>query len=552
MTEIHPTIEPQWHEFTANFIYNKNGLKPFFGWDSIIKQYNGLKNFQFRAVGKTWNAELYYQESGIEPPESDKTPDGTSIQVETIRELRIKIWDDDDPHSSGENYEDSLNSLMVHASPRWKNCGVNYPYKQLGEAVNVKVQGSNLDPQDYPTIISSAMGRAGINSDYFKQIHELSNIQDVALYVRLNKNRSGPIYAAEGPLVQISRVLQSDREGYRSLKQDNSDQQGARVPGWNNAAILDSYNIRQLFPDHNLGKEVKHYYVKSPLNRPDSDPLAHPKLEVAYQTKRTDGTLYWSNLDQFEQEAKETLYSVLDEAGMPTACGVDDPFVPDEIWTPKNEEDYPVKQLPLQEVKTRQRDIVVEYLGHKGGFTPTQKEIVDHLRTDGGEISPQELADNINRHEDTVYRNLKEMEELLYREHDHVSLTPHISDLLGQAINEAAGAIERASNAMARAKDAAERGFDEATGALLAYCEQYGIDVDTQSEAKATIRMGRVKGSEEAKKHLQELYDLWKKAGRDPIDLRLRKFQCKYEVGDRIIGTELKTLRGKVWQHVSD
>ncbi|MFC4550077.1 MULTISPECIES: hypothetical protein [Halorussus] len=64
------------HEFAANYIFDEDGLSPFFGCDYVVKANGGSHVAEFQFEGKTWVTKLYYQDSGIMNPGAT-TPQGT-------------------------------------------------------------------------------------------------------------------------------------------------------------------------------------------------------------------------------------------------------------------------------------------------------------------------------------------------------------------------------------------------------------------------------------------------------------------------------------------
>jgi len=49
--------------------------------------------------------------------------------------------------------------------------------------------------------------------------------------------------------------------------------------------------MSEAWPEHDLPKEVKHYYAREAFQADPDDPLAHPKLGASYQVSRWDDTL---------------------------------------------------------------------------------------------------------------------------------------------------------------------------------------------------------------------------------------------------------------------
>ena len=523
-------VRPTSHEFTANAIWNEHGLKPFFGADAAAKSAGGSRKSQFTHGGETWTATLYYQDSGFVVPESGTTPSGTEMELEEIREYRIAIDRHPDEDHVGEQ------GLNAHIAPRWKgmevekNDGTRKKFSVpdgLGDAVNVRLSGSNIEYTRYIPLLQAAAESVGINGWYFDRadLHDYSNVVDAERYVRVKKDRSGPVHARDGPLASMGHLLENDRSGFRSITQNDTDPHGNSLPGYYHTAVLGPERVRELFPDHDFPREVKHYYAREALSKPDSHPLAHPKVGVSYQTSKWDRKIGWDEIDSLTDQLDETLHSVLADAGIPVRSGnVGDgeggtgPYKPDPYFDAVDMErpDDHLYGLDLTQIRHDQQSVVVRHLAD--GLSPVEWESLETLVTDGGRVSPKQIANDHDRHEDSVRRALNRIDELVEREYGSVSLrSSFIADMVHESVKEAREATRRAVETGAKAINAAERGLDETTSAFIAWAAKHGIDVDDASDARMTLRMG---GVERVRRAVEEGYKLWTDAGRDPARFR--------------------------------
>jgi hypothetical protein len=414
--EIRRLIDPQEHEYTANINYD-NGLGAWFALDSVVKQHDGSYETETDALGETWDVTLYYQDSGILPPRDGMTPNGTPIEHDQIREFRIRVEAQDDLGEKKANF---------HIRPRWSKMKVendegdqhelSIPRTLVNEndAVNVRVSGSNINCENYGDLLMCAASAVDVSAHHFRESyrHETSNIQDGALYVRVDKDSSGPVHARTGPLASLAHVMQPDREGYRKLVQNDSNERGRQLAGYYHAVTLGLQRVREIFPDHALAVEAKHYYAREAHSRPDSDPLSHPKVEVAYQASRTDETLHLTdeNLAQLREELTEWLYAILADAGLDLRAN-ENVYVEDEYFSVENATTTAsVVDLNLNEIRHEQETIVNRHLVD---MTPTGRECLKELVSDGGQVSPQDLAEATGRHQDSVYDALARMNDLV-------------------------------------------------------------------------------------------------------------------------------------------
>jgi hypothetical protein len=362
------------------------------------------------------------------PPTGGETAGGSTVEHETIREFRLQVDAVDDDHG--------IRGVNYHLRPRWygmqaeKDDGtrVDLPVPdelvEGQDAINIRISGSNIDFHDYGELLREAAAAVGISARYFRDDdrHRTSNVQDGARYVRINKSCSGPIHSRTGPIASLAHVLENDREGYRKLVQNDTDERGNQKPGYYHTCTLGLDRVQEVFPNHRLPVEVKHYYAREAADRPAGDPLSHPKLEAAYQVSRSDETLRYTAeaLDQLKQELDEWLYATLSDAGLDLRAGggvyvADDAFAAENELTTAN-----VVDLDVSEIRHEQEAVVYKHLAD--GMSPTQRETLQTLVTDGGDVAPKDIAADTGRHRDTVYDALQNMHDLVQHEYDSVSL----------------------------------------------------------------------------------------------------------------------------------
>jgi len=552
------------HEFAANMNFNGDGLKPWFAADRQVKRGGGSVEAEGVELdclnGDRADVKLYYQQSGLLPPEGNKTLAGTPVEHESIREFRLHVRVRDDVGERKANF---------HIRPRWANlCAesndgttTEIPVpddlaNRHSDAVSVRATGSNIEFDRYPALLREAADAVGIAGDYFIDLHHTSNIQDAARYVRIDRNASGPIHAHDSILVSLAHVLHNDRNGYRKFVQNDADHHGNRLPGFYHTVTLGPTRIREVFPSHALPKEVKHYYESEAHDRHADDPLAHPKLEAAYQVSRWNDTLHFDALNQLTRELDETLYGILADAGLDLRAG--GPYVEDAYFDARDRETVAdVIALDVSQVKYEQENIVVRHLAD--GLSPVEQEALETLVTDGGAIAPKDIAEEHDRHLDAVYDALDRMDGLLDREYGAVSLrSTYVAELVHDAVTEAREALSRAADATGQALAAAERGVDERTEAFAAFAAKH-FNFEERDDA-VRIDFGRVETDDGESVHkkvrrlLREGFDLWTAMNRDEHVYRAGRYQYTYEE----TVTEYKSLdkcetrtvteSGKVWR----
>lgn len=549
----HTLVEPQHHEYSANL--NFQHLDTWIACDSVVKSGDGSVKSRFEWNGHPWEVKLYYQESALMPPKGDTTAAGTRVNHDTIREFRLHVTaQDDDIGQRSANY---------HVRPRWADLraetdsGVTripVPDSLANDghdAVSVRVSGSNMSMHKYHDLLAESLSAVGISPRYVADLHDTSNTTQAALHVRLHRDLSGPVHARTGPIVQLAHLLQDDRSGYRKLVQNDEDNHGSRLPGFYHTATIGQERVREVMPDHNLAVEIKHYYAKEARERDPGDPLAHPKLEISLKSNLTDQTVGadQESLEDLITELEEWLYAVLAEAELDTRAG-GGLYVSDQYFQATNAATQSnVISMDLTEIRHDQEAVVYHHLA--GGMSPTERDTLQYLVTDGGDTSPQELANATDRHQDSVYAALQSMHDLVQHEYGSVSLqSTYLSELVADALEQAEAAVTRATNAAAEAVRAEERGLDERTSAFVAWAEKHGLN-HKRVDGDVAIELGQVKphdgqtAHQKVRKILREGLELWRDMGRDEAEFRAASVAYRYH-DSTISGTRMGA--GTVWR----
>ncbi len=533
-------VDPACHEFAVNLNYDREGLSPWFAANRVVDDVGGgttLEGVSIDAIDAECDVSIGYQDGSLVPPDDGETPAGTTVEFETIREPRIHV-ESRDAHG--------LRSIDYHLTPSWKGLtgetkdgrtvSINPPADLVNrdtDAVSIRAKGSNVEFDKYPEILREAADALGINSWYFGEgrfdTHETSNIQDAARYVRIDEGHSGPIHARDGPIVGLAHVLEDDRDGYRKLVQNDSDDRDHKKPGMYHTVTVGPKRVREVWPDHQLPIEAKHYFKTDYHERTDG--LKNPKLEVAYQSSRWDDTVYADpeEVAALEEELDEWLYAILNDAGLDLRAG-GDTYVSDEYFDAENDTTTAsVVDLDLTEVRHEQESVVYRHL--VDGMSPAEKESLEVLVTDGGDVSPSDIAEVTGRHQDTVYDALGRMHDLVDHQYGQVNLkSTYLSELVADALDQAEAAIERATMASAKAVNAANRGLDDRTSAFVAWCEKYGLNYS--DDDRTTFELGQVEGADEVRKILREGLNRWEAMGRDPATFRTGKVRFRQETGN--------------------
>jgi len=539
-------VTPGWHEVAGNL--NFTGLGGWFALESVFDPEDTTRDF--RDDGERWRATISYQEGNLRPPSGGETPGGTTIDFDTIREWRltIKRHPAEDPVADPAGETEGRQRFSAHVRPRWerqraeKKTGetVSIPTPEdLGDGLSVRVNGANIDPRRYWPLLRAAVAAFGINPEHFGGApqdadygpHETSNVQDAARYVRIDKRHSGPIHGRDGPLARMGHLLENDRTGYRKVVQHDENDHGDALPGYYHTVTLGPRRVAEAFPGHELATEAKHYYAREAASKSPDNPLAHPKLEAAYQVKRmpADFTLRWTDdgLTQLQRELDRVILSILAEAGLdvaPTGGGPKrlGPFFRDAYWQPDvNERGPDPVALDFARIRDEQESVVVRHLAD-GGFSPVEWDIADTLASDGGEVSPEKIAEENDRPLGSVYRALRRLDDFLERSREKIAFeSPFVAEMVVDAVRGARDGVERATETVAKSAEAARRGVEETASAFIAWASKYGIDYENGEDARMRLRMPDDDlTKDEIERRVQRGFELWTDAGRDPATYR--------------------------------
>jgi len=379
------------HEGDIHLIFDEYGLGPYFAMDSIRKDHDGwqtegkpTQNIEFE--GDRWALCYDYDTDNPLDPWDHK-----EYQLQTVPEFRFYFVAKDDLYDGKQADKSSrIRGGTITVRPRWPNMTANgEPVRGVpnlgGPYIDVQVQASNIRHDRYHQLALEVITAFDVNPKYLREPHEISNWNDTAVYLRLKRERSGPVYAADGPIARTHQLLEGDRKGFRQHKEDHR-----KLPGYYVSTQISDQRVHDLIRGHTLGKEIKHYYPQFPENREPDDPLYHPKLEVSYQTSITEETVYWHDTEDMVRELEETLLNTLEWAELPLRGG--EPFYPDEYFTAEDgrRRSRKLVDCPLPEIADAQEAAVMSLWG---STTQSDKDVIDLLVTDGGKVSPSKAAD---------------------------------------------------------------------------------------------------------------------------------------------------------------
>ncbi|WP_408957283.1 hypothetical protein [Natrinema sp. 74] len=129
--------------------------------------------------------------------------------------------------------------------------------------------------------------------------------------------------------------------------------------------------------------------------------------------------------------------------------------------------------------------MIVKHLSD--GLSLVEWEVLETLVTVGGQLSPQNIAEEHGRHVDSVRQALKRILKLVVSEYGSVSLrSNHVAEMVYDAVQEAYDVTRRTVEAGAKAlrQRSVESASNERAGRM---CAKYGVD--DRWEARVMFRL---------------------------------------------------------------
>ncbi|MFC4357495.1 hypothetical protein ACFO0N_05965 [Halobium salinum] len=494
----------QCHEFDVHFIFTEYGLKPYYWMDSIRKEYDGWQTEGKPTAQMSFNGHDYilcydYDKGGLDPWEHE------SYHLQSVPEFRFyfarkdALWNGGRPDSKGAR-KGAAGTITVR--PRWPNLtsnGNRVSVPDLGQPyIDAQVQASNIPHDQYHELLRHIMAAFGGSTSYFSEPHEMSNIGDAAVYLRIDSEESGSLYAADGPIARSHNLLEADRSGYRKHVEDHR-----KRPGYYVTTTITDERAADLVRGHKFGKEVKHYYPEHPKKFEPDDPLYHPKLEISYQTSVTDETVYWDDLEDLTRELEETLFNIMDWSGLSIRGGSH--LVSDQYFdaSAEHRRSLRITDCPLPEVENEQEMRVMRLWRD---MTDSDEQLVDHLLTDGGQQSMQGAAESIDCSYRTIRRSVQRLEGLVEQTYGNLEIaSKHQQQLMLKRLRAAKNRFEQTMEQTVM--EVADAASDQQRSAWSKVRAEYDITVkEDTGDCRKLLEIGyQPKDSEEAREVLNEI-----------------------------------------------
>ncbi|QZP37096.1 hypothetical protein [Halobaculum magnesiiphilum] len=400
---------------------------------------------------------------------------------------------------------------------------------------NVEIQGSNLELDEYPHWLRCACQALANaldddwSSEYFTRPLSTSNVSVHERYVRLSRSLAEKLTRMGGALHQLAMLLSTQDTSKGAYFWDNGDSGGAMFRLVSNADAASS-----MIPGHGLGTQAKCYDPEHEHSDPD-DPLYHPKFGLLFQGKVSDirinrETVAWDRRHALVEELEERLVNILTWAGVPIApssLGSSNDsastFVEDWHFSPaETPRDLDLHDDPTPKIERSQESMLVRAFSR---MTPADESLTEQLVADGGRAHYDDLAEESETSETTVYRWLKRMGDAVESQQGTITfasqhLREKFEEIIGRTVTDVQNSIE---HSLRHAESILEEdAYERPSGdAFESWREKWGARV---ADDGAELQLGSclphpdegVASGVNAAEVVQDGFHAWKDAGNAP------------------------------------
>lgn len=523
-------VETAPHECEGNLIYCDVGLGPYWRLGQLLIQaFDGYVDEVETVVdGERWELSLSYQKGGIAPRADDR------VGGDRLYEYRIAA------HGDGERKANFLVQPRFEAMRHYESGDrIPTPFDSIDESegINVHFAGSNLEPEEYRTLLPEsvqALGDAGemaVNGGYFRgRVHEMSNITTYERYVRLHRSKSQTVVGRTGVMSRLLTLCAHEKGSKFEYKVDNEE-----IVGKNHRVVLGKEDAGRLIPTHRYGKQIKHYHPKHVREKESDDPLYHPKLGVLLKKSLNGHAIPWNDRRDARREIEETLINALHWSGVPVQADPTTYIADDHFVVREADEPVELRQDPTPEMDAQQDALIITVLRD---LCESDVDVLERLVADGGTRTVNELEDETGRATSTLYRALKRMNGIVQNDRGRVSFTSKkVEQEIAAVVESAEYQIENATDRVANLLDVELR--SSASSAWEKWCRKYGAQITSEpTDQQLTVRidtvLSRLKTSSHphAKTVLREALEAWMSTGRTGADLEGAWVEFRTEGGD--------------------
>lgn len=509
--ELFPAIRPRVHELGAHLMWATNGLSPYF---AIVANFDRVlgKELYFDACGDTW--ELNHDEQKVKYWEGEiAARDEETFSAYNEYQIGVRARDSVGKRYVSFQFRPGLpDACHVETGDRIQSLPEDTP-----ESIRVQVHSANVDPDEIIEVLHGLMDAMTIDLRHFRRedIHERSRAYNLALYIRLQRELSEEkIVSRNGLLDRLARVS-SQQRGRGEYKWNNEE-----IIGHRNAVALCDHSLEKLLPDQRVGKLLKSYHMKNPMNAADPDlATTHPKLEVQYSTEYSDAEMQsvpWSSAEEYDlsdlqRELDEFLMNALDWAGV-TLRADERVYVADEYWdVTETERDLALHQSPIEDVVERERDLAVHHMT-SGDLTRSERQVLEVVADSGSDLHHSEIAARSETSSSTVYRTATKLDSVLRKAQGKIGFEDDvIREKFDQLLDRVDDVIEWVENGVESL--VAEDGLLAEDSALARWARCYGVEVTESCDGDEIELHGGEFDDYQVRKILRNGYDAARAVG---------------------------------------
>ncbi len=442
-----------------------DGLQPYWALRQLlIVHADGYVETTAEIDGEQWEIRLNYSDSGIATRPSD------DLERDVFREFDLRAL----------GY--SQRKLHVNFSPRFEGMcqpsgeAIDTPWQHfdVDAGVDAKVQGSNIDLDEYHGLISRCLQELASEAGF--ELHHShfgepfgGRIQEVERYLRLNYDLSRKLIGDTGVMQRLMMLLADERGTQAEYKLDNE----GRI-GKNHRLLLHSEDVAEVFPRHRArwGRQVKSYLLKEDDAFEADDALYHPKVGALFRQSLSAGAADWDERERLVRELDETVLSLLSWSDIPVdvgdgsgGTGGNTVFVADDHFDVQPRHGtLPIAPDPTPELEAKQESILMWTL-QQISDTESDADVVQTLAADGG-MHRDDLADATGWSMSTLYRAL---------------------DRLGGAVESDNGYFRFASRQLAKDIEALIQRVDDVKQTVTSQAERL-LDVEIRSKSNSAFQ----------------------------------------------------------------
>ena len=235
--------------------------------------------------------------------------------------------------------------------PRWDDMRhvesgdeISTPFKHADddEGLEVLVQGSNLEPDEYVHILRESCSAIAEeigerwSSTLLKPENVLPYISGIFAherYYRAHRQHTEAVTGPEGIFSKLQQLYTNEEGSHVRFDLDNTE-----IKGYQNRVELPNHSVGSI-PGLEHGCKLEWYHpqkVRREQDRLDGDALAHPKHEALFRIgsnegenlKLNAGSVPWEERHELVRELEEFLLNTLEWCGLDTSSDASRVFVP--------------------------------------------------------------------------------------------------------------------------------------------------------------------------------------------------------------------------------